>query len=44
VGCLGVSLMLNNFLIQVIKVFKLTDSTETGMNEWFAPQISEHWP
>lgn len=31
-------------LIQEMNDFILTDSIEIGINEWFAPQISEHWP
>lgn len=31
-------------LIQLIKDCILTDSIAMGINEWFAPQISEHWP
>lgn len=33
--------MLNN---QFLKLWKLVDSIQIGMNEWFIPQISEHCP
>lgn len=33
--------MLNN---QFLKLLKLVDSRQIGINEWFIPQISEHWP
>lgn len=34
-------LLLNN---QFLKLIKLVDSRQIGMNEWFIPQISEHCP
>lgn len=33
-----------NELIHVINLSVFTDSIAMGMNLWFAPQISEHWP
>lgn len=33
--------ILNN---QFLKLWKLVDSRQIGMKEWFIPQISEHWP
>lgn len=32
------------FLIHLIKYLILILSKEIGINEWLAPQISEHWP
>lgn len=33
-----------NLEIQLVKELKVTASKAIGINEWFAPQISEHWP
>lgn len=33
-----------NFLIQEMKDLGDTASTTMGINLWFTPQISEHWP
>lgn len=30
--------------VQLINDLVSTTSTAIGINEWFAPQISEHWP
>ena len=32
------------FLIQFIKLLYDVDSKTIGINLWFIPQISEHWP
>lgn len=29
---------------QFLKLWKLVDSRQMGIKEWFIPQISEHWP
>jgi hypothetical protein len=32
------------FLVQLMNEFESTTSMAIGMNEWLAPQISEHCP
>ena len=35
---------MDEFLIQLVNDSIFTDSMAIGINEWLAPQISEHWP
>lgn len=42
IGCFYFHVFID--LIQFIKVLVVTASIAMGMKEWFAPQISEHWP